>query len=230
MNNNIKSLISSINQQTAPSPADRNARIDELSARLESRIAKRTSDLFHRMRPRKGSNSETARAEFDRVSDSRKQDTPTDPSHYQLTNNHNLHSDLVSLEHDSFDSDPSLVPTEIANNSFSHGNHSRFIERILPNQQSPTKRNGVNDHEQRNNESSTSHAGAFGAKARASFRGVTNAIIGYIDNFEFEQKRVLDYLTRQSEQRDQAISSYDTELNNLRKSLGLPHRETLINI
>ena len=45
-----------------------------------------------------------------------------------------------------------------------------------------------------------------------------------------EQKRVLDYLTRQSEQRDQAISSYDTELNNLRKSLGLPHRETLINI
>ena len=185
------SAINYINRaEDSPSPADRNARIDELSARLESRIAKRTSDLFHRMRPRKGSNSETARAEFDRVSDSRKQDTPTDPSHYQLTNNHNLHSDLVSLEHNSFDSDPSLVPTEIANNSFSHGNHSRFIERILPNQQSPTtqQRNGINNNEQRNNAGSTSHAGANGAKANASFSGLRKAIIRYIDQFEFRTK------------------------------------------
>ena len=195
--------------EDSPSPADRNARIDELSARLESRIAKRTSDLFHRMRPRKGSNSETARAEFDRVSDSRKQDTPTDPSHYQLTNNHNLHSDLVSLEHNSFDSDPSLVPTEIANNSFSHGNHSRFIDHILPGLQSPTtQRNGVNDHEQRNNASSQGNAGAFGAKARASFRGVTNAIIGYIDNFEFATKasiRLFDTAVASERSSDQQL-------------------------
>ena len=180
-----------INQPAdSPSPADRNARIDELSARLENRIAKRTSDLFHRMRTRKGANADTARAKFEPVQFSPRQDTPTDPSNYQLTNNHNLHSDLVSLEHNSFDSDPSLVPTEIANNSFNNGNHSRFIERILPNQQSPTtqQRNGVNDHEQRNNASSQGNAGAFGAKARASFRGVTNAIIGYIDNFEFGTK------------------------------------------
>lgn len=195
--------------EDSPSPADRNARIDELSARLESRIAKRTSDLFHRMRPRKGSNSETARAEFDRVSDSRKQDTPTDPSHYQLTNNHNLHSDLVSLEHNSFDSDPSLVPTEIANNSFSHGNHSRFIDHILHGLQSPTtQRNGVNDHEQRNNASSQGNAGAFGAKARASFRGVTNAIIGYIDNFEFATKasiRLFDTAVASERSSDQQL-------------------------
>lgn len=200
-----------INQPAdSPSPADRNARIDELSARLESRIAKRTSDLFHRMRPKKGSNSETARAEFDRVSDSRKQDTPTDPSNYQLTNNHNLHSDLVSLEHNSFDSDPSLVTTEIANNSFSYGGHSRFIDHILPGLQSPTtqQRNGVNDHEKRNNASSTSHAGAFGAKARASFRGVTNAIIGYIDNFEFGAKasiRLFDTAVASERSSDQQL-------------------------
>lgn len=175
--------------EDSPSPADRNARIDELSARLESRIAKRTNDLYSKLRPRTSKNSEPARAEFERLQFSSRQDTGTDPSNYQLTNNHNLHSDLVSLEHNSFDSDPSLVPTEIANNSFSHGNHSRFIERILPNQQSPTtQRNGVNDHEQRNNASSQGNAGAFGAKARASFRGVTNAIIGYIDNFEFGTK------------------------------------------
>ena len=185
------SAINYINRaEDSPSPADRNARIDELSARLESRIAKRTSDLFHRMRPRKGSNSETARAEFDRVSDSRKQDTPTDPSHYQLTNNHNLHSDLVSLEHNSFDSDPSLVPTEIANNSFSYGGHSRFIDHILPSLQSPTtqQRNGINNNEQRNNAGSTSHAGANGAKANASFSGLRKAIIRYIDQFEFRTK------------------------------------------
>lgn len=180
-----------INQPAdSPSPADRNARIDELSARLESRIAKRTSDLFHRMRPKKGSNSETARAEFDRVSESRKQDTPTDPSDYQPTDNNPLYTDLGVIKHNSFDSDPSLVPTEIANNSFSHGNHSRFIERILPGLQSPTtqQRNGVNDHGQRNNASSQGNAGAFGAKARASFREFTDAIIKYIDNFEFGAK------------------------------------------
>ena len=175
--------------EDSPSPADRNARIDELSARLESRIAKRTSDLFQRMRTRKGANADTARAKFEPVQFSPRQDTPTDPSDYQPTDNNPLYTDLVSLEHNSFDSDPSLVPTEIANNSFDNGNHSRFIERILPGLQSPTtQRNGVNDHEQRNTASSTSHAGAFGAKARASFRGVTNAIIGYIDNFEFGTK------------------------------------------
>ena len=43
-----------------------------------------------------------------------------------------------------------------------------------------------------------------------------------------EQKRVLDYLTRQSQARDQAISNYETELNRLRQSLGLAHRETII--
>ena len=172
-----------------PDTADRQQRIDELSSRFESRIAKRTSDLFHRMRTRKGANADTARAKFEPVQFSPRQDTPTDPSDYQPTDNNPLYTDLVSLEHNSFDSDPSLVPTEIANNSFSYGGHSRFIDHILPGLQSPTtQRNGVNDHEQRNNASSQGNAGAFGAKARASFRGVTNAIIGYIDNFEFGAK------------------------------------------
>ena len=179
-----------INQPAdSPSPADRNARIDELSARLESRIAKRTSDLFHRMRPKKGSNSETARAEFEPVQFSPRQDTGTDPSDYQPTDNNPLYTDLGVIKHNSFDSDPSLVHAKTANNSFSYGGHSRFIDHILPGLQSPTtQRNGVNDHEQRNNASSQGNAGAFGAKARASFRGVTNAIIGYIDNFEFGTK------------------------------------------
>lgn len=205
------SAINYINRaEDSPSPADRNARIDELSARLESRIAKRTSDLFHRMRPRKGSNSETARAEFDRVSDSRKQDTPTDPSHYQLTNNHNLHSDLVSLEHNSFDSDPGLVHAKTANNSFSYGGHSRFIDHILPGLQSPTtqQRNGINNNEQRNNAGSTSHAGANGAKARASFREFTDAIIKYIDDFEFGTKasiRLFDTAVASERSSDQQL-------------------------
>lgn len=200
-----------INQPAdSPSPADRNARIDELSARLESRISKRTSDLFHRMRPKKGSNSETARAEFDRVSDSRKQDTPTDPSNYQLTNNHNLHSDLVSLEHNSFDSDPSLVPTEIANNSFSYGGHSRFIDHILPGLQSPTtqQRNGVNNNEQRNNADSQTNVRSHGAKARASFREFTDAIIKYIDNFELGTKasvRLFDTAVASERSSDQQL-------------------------
>lgn len=200
-----------INQPAdSPSPADRNARIDELSARLESRISKRTSDLFHRMRPKKGSNSETARAEFDRVSDSRKQDTPTDPSNYQLTNNHNLHSDLVSLEHNSFDSDPSLVPTEIANNSFSYGGHSRFVDHILPGLQSPTtqQRNGVNNNEQRNNADSQTNVRSHGAKARASFREFTDAIIKYIDNFELGTKasvRLFDTAVASERSSDQQL-------------------------
>ena len=178
-----------INQPAdSPSPADRNARIDELSARLESRIAKRTSDLFHRMRPKKGSNSETARAEFEPVQFSPRQDTGTDPSDYQPTDNNPLYTDLGVIKHNSFDSDPSLVHAKTANNSFSYGGHSRFIDHILPGLQSPTKRNGVNDHEQRNNESSTSHAGANGAKANASFSGLRKAIIRYIDQFEFRTK------------------------------------------
>ena len=176
--------------EDSPSPADRNARIDEISARLESRISKRTSDLFQRMRTRKGANADTARAEFERLQFSPRQDTPTDPSNYQLTNNHNLHSDLVSLEHNSFDSDPSLVHAKTANNSFSYGGHSRFIDHILPSLQSPTtqQRNGINNNEQRNNAGSTSHAGANGAKANASFSGLRKAIIRYIDQFEFRTK------------------------------------------
>lgn len=213
-----------INQPAdSPSPADRNARIDELSARLESRISKRTSDLFHRMRPKKGSNSETARAEFDRVSDSRKQDTPTDPSNYQLTNNHNLHSDLVSLEHNSFDSDPSLVPTEIANNSFSYGGHSRFIDHILPGLQSPTtqQRNGVNNNEQRNNADSQTNVRSHGAKARASFREFTDAIIKYIDNFELGTKasvRLFDTAVASERSSDQQLRHGIKQLEKIARS------------
>lgn len=195
--------------EDSPSPADRNARIDEISARLESRIAKRTSDLFQRMRTRKGANADTARAEFERLQFSPRQDTPTDPSNYQLTNDSPLYFNLGVIEPSFVNSNPSLVPTEIANNSFSHGNHSRFIDHILPGLQSPTtQRNGVNDHEQRNNASSQGNAGAFGAKARASFRGVTNAIIGYIDNFEFGTKasiRLFDTAVASERSSDQQL-------------------------
>lgn len=208
--------------EDSPSPADRNARIDEISARLESRIAKRTSDLFQRMRTRKGANADTARAKFEPVQFSPRQDTPTDPSDYQPTDNNPLYTDLVSLEHNSFDSDPSLVPTEIANNSFSHGNHSRFIDHILPGLQSPTtQRNGVNDHEQRNNASSQGNAGAFGAKARASFRGVTNAIIGYIDNFEFGTKasiRLFDQTIGAERSSDQQLRHGIKQLEKIARS------------
>ena len=208
--------------EDSPSPADRNARIDEISARLESRIAKRTSDLFQRMRTRKGANADTARAKFEPVQFSPRQDTPTDPSDYQPTDNNPLYTDLGVIKHNSFDSDPSLVPTEIANNSFSHGNHSRFIERILPGLQSPTtQRNGVNDHEQRNTASSTSHAGAFGAKARASFRGVTNAIIGYIDNFEFGTKasvRLFDQTIGAERSSDQQLRHGIKQLEKIARS------------
>ena len=202
--------------------ADRQQRIDELSSRFESRIAKRTSDLFQRMRTRKGANADTARAKFEPVQFSPRQDTPTDPSDYQPTDNNPLYTDLVSLEHNSFDSDPSLVPTEIANNSFSHGNHSRFIDHILPGLQSPTtQRNGVNDHEQRNNASSQGNAGAFGAKARASFRGVTNAIIGYIDNFEFGTKasiRLFDQTIGAERSSDQQLRHGIKQLEKIARS------------
>lgn len=196
--------------EDSPSPADRNARIDEISSRFESRIAKRTSDLFQRMRTRKGANADTARAEFERLQFSPRQDTPTDPSNYQLTNNHNLHSDLVSLEHNSFDSDPSLVHAKTANNSFSYGGHSRFIDHILPSLQSPTtqQRNGINNNEQRNNAGSTSHAGANGAKARASFREFTDAIIKYINDFEFGTKasiRLFDTAVASERSSDQQL-------------------------
>ena len=205
------SAINYINRaENSPSPADRNSRIDELSARLESRIAKRTSDLFHRMRTRKGANADTARAKFETVQFSPRQDTPTDPSDYQPTDNNPLYTDLGVIKHNSFDSDPSLVPTEIANNSFSHGNHSRFIDHILPGLQSPTtqQRNGINNNEQRNNAGSTSHAGANGAKARASFREFTDAIIGYIDNFEFGTKasiRLFDTAVASERSSDQQL-------------------------
>ena len=196
--------------EDSPSPADRNARIDELSARLESRIAKRTNDLYSKLRPRTSKNSEPARAEFERLQFSSRQDTGTDPSNYQLTNNHNLHSDLVSLEHNSFDSDPSLVPTEIANNSFSYGGHSRFIDHILPGLQSPTtqQRNGVNNNEQRNNADSQTNVRSHGAKARASFREFTDAIIKYIDDFEFGTKasiRLFDTAVASERSSDQQL-------------------------
>ena len=212
-----------INQPAdSQSPADRNARIDELSARLESRIAKRTSDLFHRMRPKKGSNSETARAEFEPVQFSPRQDTGTDPSDYQPTDNNPLYTDLGVIKHNSFDSDPSLVHAKTANNSFSYGGHSRFIDHILPGLQSPTtQRNGVNDHEQRNNASSQGNAGAFGAKARASFRGVTNAIIGYIDNFEFGTKasiRLFDQTIGAERSSDQQLRHGIKQLEKIARS------------
>lgn len=213
-----------INQPAdSPSPADRNARIDELSARLESRIAKRTNDLYSKLRPRTSKNSEPARAEFERLQFSSRQDTGTDPSNYQLTNNHNLHSDLVSLEHNSFDSDPSLVPTEIANNSFSYGGHSRFIDHILPGLQSPTtqQRNGVNNNEQRNNADSQTNVRSHGAKARASFRGVTNAIIGYIDNFEFGTKasvRLFDQTIGAERSSDQQLRHGIKQLEKIARS------------
>lgn len=209
--------------EDSPSPADRNARIDEISARLESRIAKRTSDLFHRMRPRKGSNSETARAEFDRVSDSRKQDTPTDPSDYQPTDNNPLYTDLGVIKHNSFDSNPSLVHAKTTNNSFDNGNHSRFIERILPGLQSPTtqQRNGVNNNEQRNNADSQTNVRSHGAKARASFRGVTNAIIKYIDNFELGTKasiRLFDQTIGAERSSDQQLRHGIKQLEKIARS------------
>ena len=213
-----------INQPAdSPSPADRNARIDELSARLESRIAKRTNDLYSKLRPRTSKNSEPARAEFERLQFSPRQDTPTDPSDYQPTDNNPLYTDLGVIKHNSFDSDPSLVPTEIANNSFSYGGHSRFIDHILPSLQSPTtqQRNGVNDNEQRNNAGSTSHAGANGAKARASFRGVTNAIIGYIDNFEFGTKasiRLFDQTIGAERSSDQQLRHGIKQLEKIARS------------
>lgn len=190
--------------------ADRQQRIDELSSRFESRIAKRTNDLYSKLRPRTSKNSEPARAEFERLQFSSRQDTGTDPSNYQLTNNHNLHSDLVSLEHNSFDSDPSLVHAKTANNSFSYGGHSRFIDHILPGLQSPTtqQRNGINNNEQRNNAGSTSHAGANGAKARVSFREFTDAIIKYIDDFEFGTKasiRLFDTAVASERSSDQQL-------------------------
>lgn len=195
--------------EDSPSPADRNARIDEISARLESRIAKRTNDLYSKLRPRTSKNSEPARAEFEPVQFSSRQDTGTDPSDYQPTDNNPLYTDLGVIKHNSFDSNPSLVHAKTTNNSFDNGNHSRFIDHILPGLQSPTtQRNGVNDHEQRNNASSQGNAGAFGAKARASFRGVTNAIIGYIDNFEFGTKasiRLFDTAVASERSSDQQL-------------------------
>ena len=213
-----------INQPAdSPSPADRNARIDELSARLESRIAKRTNDLYSKLRPRTSKNSEPARAEFERLQFSSRQDTGTDPSNYQLTNNHNLHSDLVSLEHNSFDSDPSLVPTEIANNSFSYGGHSRFIDHILPGLQSPTtqQRNGVNNNEQRNNADSQTNVRSHGAKARASFREFTDAIIKYIDNFELGTKasiRLFDQTIGAERSSDQQLRHGIKQLEKIARS------------
>ena len=196
--------------EDSASPADRNARIDELSARLESRIAKRTSDLFHRMRPRKGAGTEPARAEFDSLSNSRKPNTPTNSSDYQPTHDSPLYPSLGFLESNFFNSDPSLVHAKTANNSFSYGSHSRFIDHILPGLQSPTtpQRNGINNNEQRNNAGSTSHAGANGAKARASFREFTDAIIKYIDDFEFGTKasiRLFDTAVASERSSDQQL-------------------------
>lgn len=196
--------------EDSPSPADRNARIDEISARLESRIAKRTNDLYSKLRPRTSKNSEPARAKFEPVQFSPRQDTGTDPSDYQPTDNNPLYTDLGVIKHNSFDSDPSLVHAKTANNSFSYGGHSRFIDHILPGLQSPTtqQRNGINNNEQRNNAGSTSHAGANGAKARASFREFTDAIIKYIDDFEFGTKasiRLFDTAVASERSSDQQL-------------------------
>ena len=121
-----------INQPAdSPSPADRNSRIDELSARLESRIAKRTDDLFSRLRPKKGANTETTGAEFNAVSNSRSPNTPTNTGNYQPTNNNNLYPSLGGIEPNFINSDPSLVPSEIANNSLNNVSHRRFIDRIF---------------------------------------------------------------------------------------------------
>lgn len=130
---------------------------------------------------------------------------------------------MVSLEHNSFDSDPSLVPTEIANNSFSYGGHSRFIDHILPGLQSPTtqQRNGVNNNEQRNNADSQTNVRSHGAKARASFRGVTNAIIGYIDNFEFGTKasvRLFDQTIGAERSSDQQLRHGIKQLEKIARS------------
>ena len=190
--------------------ADRQQRIDELSSRFESRIAKRTSDLFHRMRTRKGANADTARAKFEPVQFSPRQDTPTDPSDYQPTDNNPLYTDLGVIKRNSFDSDPSLVHAKTANNSFSYGGHSRFIDHILPGLQSPTtqQRNGINNNEQRNNADSQTNVRSHGAKARASFREFTDAIIKYIDDFEFGTKasiRLFDTAVASERSSDQQL-------------------------
>ena len=207
----------------SPSPADKQRRIDELSARLESRITKRTDDLFGRLRPRTSKNAKSNADEFVGVQHSRNEDTPANSDNYQSTNDSSLYSDLVSLEHNSFDSDPSLVHAKTANNSFSYGGHSRFIDHILPGLQSPTtqQRNGINNNEQRNNASSQRNAGAFGAKARASFRGVTNAIIGYIDNFEFGAKasiRLFDTAVASERSSDQQLRHRIKQLEKIARS------------
>ena len=213
-----------INQPAdSPSPADRNARIDELSARLENRIAKRTNDLYSKLRPRTSKNSEPARAEFERLQFSPRQDTPTDPSDYQPTDNNPLYTDLGVIKHNSFDSDPSLVHAKTANNSFSYGGHSRFIDHILPSLQSPTtqQRNGINNNEQRNNAGSTSHAGANGAKANASFSGLRKAIIRYIDQFEFRTKasiRLFDQTIGAERSSDQQLRHGIKQLEKIARS------------
>lgn len=200
-----------INQPAdSPSPADRNARIDELSARLESRISKRTDDLFSRLRPKKGANTETTGAEFNAVSNSRSPNTPTNTGNYQPTNNNNLYPSLGGIEPNFINSDPSLVPSEIANNSLNNVSHRRFIDRILPNLQSPTtqQRNGVNNNEQRNNADSQTNVRSHGAKARASFREFTDAIIKYIDNFELGTKasvRLFDTAVASERSSDQQL-------------------------
>jgi hypothetical protein len=207
--------------EDSPSPADRNSRIDELSARLESRIAKRTSDLFHRMRPKKGSNSETARAEFDRVSESRKQDTPTDPSDYQPTDNNPLYTDLGVIKHNSFDSDPSLVPTEIANNSLNNVSHRRFIDRILPNLQSPTiSQTGINSHDQRNNADDQRITRANGSPATASLSGFRKSISGYFTEFAIRTKasiRLFDKAIASERSSDQQLRNGIKQLEEIAK-------------
>lgn len=202
--------------EDSPSAADRQQRIDELSSRFESRIAKRTTSLFDKMRPRKGAGTEPARAKFDRVSDSRKQDTPTDPSDYQPTNDSDLYSGLVSFEHNSFNSDPSLVHAKAADNSFGYGSYSRFIDRILSSTQSPaTNQNGVNNNEQRDSDSHSANLRSNGKQAKPSLSGFRKSISGYFTEFAIRTKRsieLLDTTIRNERSSDQQLRNGIDEL------------------
>lgn len=218
------SALNHINRaENSPSAADRQQRIDELSARLESRIAKRTTSLFDKMRPRKGAGTEPARAKFDRVSDSRKQDTPTDPSDYQPTNDSDLYSGLVSFEHNSFNSDPSLVHAKAADNSFGYGSYSRFIDRILSSTQSPaTNQNGVNNNEQRDNDSHSANLRSNGKQAKPSLSGFRKSISGYVTEFAIRTKRSIELL-------DEAIASERSSTRQLRNGIDRLEKEIRAN-
>lgn len=216
------SAINYINRaENSPSPADRNSRIDELSARLESRIAKRTDDLFSRLRPKKGANTETTGAEFNAVSNSRSPNTPTNTGNYQPTNNNNLYPSLGGIEPNFINSDPSLVPSEIANNSLNNVSHRRFIDRILPNLQSPTiSQTGINSHDQRNNADDQRITRANGSPATASLSGFRKSISGYFTEFAIRTKasiRLFDKAIASERSSDQQLRNGIKQLEEIAK-------------